>query len=191
MSSTAMSYLEGSMTEHSSHPLIYSFIPLPFYSTFPETWEEDGTDVPFKFHHSQSLILRTVNGNVFTLITLHYKKKLLWPRLRAAQIYGYKQNSLEGSLMVWSLRKIVYLGSSAQFMTSLTLGFVYGYSIRREWQSIDQNSSLINKKTIYPINSVAMVATVGTAYLTLLIFRLYLLSVGFLLIFHWCRFICY
>lgn len=52
--------------------------------------------------------LGTVSESALTAI--HCDKKLLSPRLREAQIYGYKHKFLEGNLTAWSFSKTISTG---------------------------------------------------------------------------------
>lgn len=65
---------------------------------------------------TQSHLFSTLWPVLVLFIDYYCKRKLLWPRLRAAQIYEYKCKYLEGSLTSWSFRR--HIGSLLGPMTS-------------------------------------------------------------------------
>lgn len=77
-----MACLEDSIWHLSSTHLPFSFfyiLSVPSFTIFPESWRRG--DVEF---------LSMAENLMFALTTIHIAK-LLWPMLRAAQLYGYKQ----------------------------------------------------------------------------------------------------
>lgn len=69
-------------------------------SFLPEPWMGDVhmNDAP-AVEHSELFTLHTSDSLLILALTMtHYKKKLIWPKLRAAQICGHKHKYLECSL---------------------------------------------------------------------------------------------
>lgn len=74
---------------------------------FPKLWWFGvNIDVLFRPEHSVSYSQPTSfhQLHIFLLTTAHWRMECLWPRLRGAQIYGYKCKYGEGSLAAWPFR---------------------------------------------------------------------------------------
>lgn len=70
------------------------------------------------------LSMTVTRSRHFQLFCFKHSKKLLWPRLRVAQMYGYKQKYIKGSLITWPHFKAA-VDSLLWPFTSLTLRFDY------------------------------------------------------------------
>lgn len=83
------------------------------------------TDGQFQFGHS-GLMLSTVSSyTLFSPLTAsHYKKNLLWPRLRAAQADWHKNKYKEGNLTAWQFSKIIETVSILGSMTPSSHGLL-------------------------------------------------------------------
>lgn len=79
------------------------------------------TDVLSMFEHDSHTFSAL---STFLSLCFKHSKKLLWPRLRVAQMYGYKQKYIKGGLITWPHFKAA-IDSLLWPFTSLTLRFDY------------------------------------------------------------------
>jgi hypothetical protein len=79
-------------------------------------------DVPFTTEHSVPCSYRFDHLSIFMSTTVYYKKKPVWPRLSAYQVYEYNYKYLEGNLTISLLTKLTMSGSTLIPMLSPDFG---------------------------------------------------------------------
>lgn len=101
--------------------LFLLFLSVPSSMTFPEHDGGDSCggdwDISFRAKHPVVTFIQHFDQLPVSVLTaVHFKMELLWPRLRAAQIYLYGNKRLEGSLTIC---KAVVVGFFLGLITSL------------------------------------------------------------------------
>lgn len=102
-SAAATSCQEDSIPQQYPHPPGLTSFYLLFHNV-PWALFHRGANIDALAMAEQSPapIPRTVHSCVSVLTTTHCDQNLLWPRLKAAQVYGYKLTYLECSLTTWA-----------------------------------------------------------------------------------------
>lgn len=101
----------------SPHPLSFNILSPHSSAVFPEPWRVMER-LCLSLSTAASIILSAWQVMSLCINTAHCNKKLLWWRLRAALIYGYNHDYLEGSLATCPFIKTIAAGSPVGPMTS-------------------------------------------------------------------------
>lgn len=156
-SSLATPCPEGSLSHPPPHPTPAKTLFSLFFHSVPRAQGRRGgvnnVHALLRTEHSVSHSQHAEQWWVSALIATHCKRELLWRRLEADQVKGYKCDYLEGTLTAWSFIKIEIAGSIQGLITSpVMMGFCQDYSIRHKTPSFDQAQS----ETNYPITVVPL-----------------------------------
>lgn len=140
--------------------LSWSFCLL--FPMFPEAWgPSQGLMEISIYGWAQPLTLSSLLG-VSPLIATHCgKKTLLWPKLKVAQVYGYKHRYLEGTLTAWSFGKITIARSTLGSLASPAMDFWIRLQFRA-WHSLLWNRPQIQPGSSWLSHSSHATITTGT-----------------------------
>lgn len=124
MSATAVSGPESSISQGSPAPSSTSSVsPFPLLR-FSLSLAEVDANLPCGAEHSAiscSQLFGQLCGSALTVA--HCEKKLLWPRLREALMYGYKHKYVKGRLGTSPFSKAAVVGYTLEPMTSPAMDF--------------------------------------------------------------------